>query len=141
MADRHGLGHRAARNPEQVVSLDVTEGVLPILGVQPVLGRSFSRQDDTPGSPETVMLTYGYWRSKFGGDPAVIGQRCSSTAAPAKSSACCRRTFRFLDRKPALMLPLRLDRNKTFLGNFSFTASHVSNPASRYRRRARTSPA
>ena len=43
--------------PEEVVSLDVTDGVLPILGVQPALGRSFTQADDAPGSPETVILT------------------------------------------------------------------------------------
>ncbi len=43
--------------PEEVQSLDVTDGVLPVLGVQPALGRLFSRTDDSPGSPETVILT------------------------------------------------------------------------------------
>jgi predicted permease len=108
--------------PEQVLSLDVTDGVLPILGVQPLLGRSFSRQDDTPGSPETAMLTYGYWRSKFGGDASVLGQRVLIDGRASEIIGVLPATFRFLDRKPALMLPLRLDRNKTFLGNFSFTA-------------------
>jgi hypothetical protein len=41
--------------PEQVKALDVTDGVIPVLGVRPLLGRSFSRKDDSPGSPETVM--------------------------------------------------------------------------------------
>ena len=108
--------------PEQVVSLDVTQGVLPILGVQPLLGRSFSRQDDGPGSPETVMLTYGYWRSKFGGAPSAIGQRVLIDGHASEIIGVLPATFRFLDRKPALILPLRLDRNKTFLGGFGFTA-------------------
>src|ERR1700683_877557 len=60
--------------PEQVSGLDVTDGVLTILGVTPALGRSFSRADDAPGAPDTVMLTYGYWQHKLGGDPAVVGR-------------------------------------------------------------------
>src|SRR6185437_4433585 len=44
--------------PEHVRGLDVTEGVFPILGVKPVLGRLFTRQDDTAGAPQTVMLSY-----------------------------------------------------------------------------------
>jgi predicted permease len=108
--------------PEQVVSLDVSVGVLPILGVQPLLGRSFSRQDDTPGSPDTAMLTFGYWRSKFGGDASVIGQRVVVNGRATEIIGVLPATFRFLDRKPALMLPLRLDRNKTFLGGFGFTS-------------------
>ncbi len=50
--------------PEQVDCVDVTDGVLPILGVHPVLGRLFSHRDDSPGSPETVVLTFGYWESR-----------------------------------------------------------------------------
>ena len=48
--------------PARVSGLDVTEGVLPILGVKPSLGRPFTQQDDTDGSPETVMLSYGTGR-------------------------------------------------------------------------------
>ena len=40
----------------------------------PELGRWFSREDDSPGTPETAMLTYGYWHRKFGGSPGILGQ-------------------------------------------------------------------
>src|SRR3989441_9760675 len=60
--------------PEQVDALAVTDGTLPPLGIPPLLGRTFTKQDDSPGAPETVILTYGYWRRKFGGDPSVIGR-------------------------------------------------------------------
>ena len=40
--------------PERVNTLDVTDGMLPLLKVQPALGRLFSRQDESPGSPETA---------------------------------------------------------------------------------------
>jgi putative ABC transport system permease protein len=57
--------------PEQVFAVDVTDATLPILGVQPMLGRYFSRSDDSPGSPLTAILDYGYWTSKFGADPSA----------------------------------------------------------------------
>jgi hypothetical protein len=47
-----GLGE-----PEQVDSLEVTDGTLPIIGVRPAHGRWFTRMDDSPGRPQTVMLT------------------------------------------------------------------------------------
>src|SRR5580700_4242969 len=50
--------------PEQVDDLIVTDGTLPLLGVTPMLGRVFTHQDDSPGSPDTVILGYGYWRKK-----------------------------------------------------------------------------
>jgi hypothetical protein len=61
-------------DPEQVRALDITQGVLPILGIPPMLGRWFTQQDDLPGSPATVVLDYGFWQRKFGGDRDVIGR-------------------------------------------------------------------
>ncbi len=59
--------------PEHVRGLDVSDGTLPLLGVQPALGRLFSRQDDTAAAPATVVLSYAYWQQKFGGATSVIG--------------------------------------------------------------------
>jgi len=53
-------------DPEQLRALYVTYGTLQAVGVQPVLGRWFSEADDTPGTPETVILSYGYFSTAFG---------------------------------------------------------------------------
>jgi len=58
-----------AGEPEQVRALDVSDGILPILGIPPMLGRWFNRTDGSPGSTDTVILTYGVWQRKFGSDP------------------------------------------------------------------------
>jgi len=107
--------------PEQVVTLTVTDGVLPIVGVAPALGRWFSRVDDTPEGPETVILMGGYWRARFGGDPAAVGKRLLVDGRARDIIGVMPDSFRFLDRNVSLVLPLRLDRNKTFLGQFSFS--------------------
>jgi putative ABC transport system permease protein len=106
--------------PEEVDDIAVTHSVLPALGVQPQLGRWFSEQDDTPGTADTVMLTYGFWKTKFGGDASILGQKLLVDGRPRDIIGVMPERFRFLDRKPALILPLRLDPNKTFLGNFSY---------------------
>ncbi len=108
--------------PEQVSALDVTDGVLPILGIPPMLGRWFSRTDDTPGAPETVILTYGYWRRKFGGDRSVIGRNLMIDGKPRQVIGVMPQRFNFLDwlPQPALILPEQFDRSKTFLGQFSY---------------------
>jgi predicted permease len=108
--------------PEQVNELDVTDGVLPLLKVQPILGRVFSRMDDSPGSAETVMLTFGYWKGRLGGDTGVIGRRILVNGRAMEVIGVLPEKFRFLDMKPALLLPMRRDRNKTFLGQFSYQA-------------------
>ncbi|HVN08431.1 MAG TPA: ABC transporter permease [Patescibacteria group bacterium] len=47
-----------------------------VLGVRPWIGRLFTQQDDvTPGAQPVVVLSYGFWKSRFGGDPGMIGQR------------------------------------------------------------------
>src|SRR5262249_7253824 len=58
-------------DPEQLVAITATQSVLPALGVPAYIGRWFSNEDDSPGTPETVILDYGYWQRKFGGDPRV----------------------------------------------------------------------
>ena len=107
--------------PEQVSALRVTDGTLPLLGVQPVLGHGFTKQDDSPGSPETVMLMYGYWRRKFASDASVIGRTLLVDGRGRQIVGVLPQNFHFLDwEDPALVLPLRFDRNKTYLGNFSY---------------------
>jgi putative ABC transport system permease protein len=108
--------------PEEVPALFVTDGVLPILGVQPMLGRLFSRADDTPATPETVVLTAGYWRAKFGGDQAVVGKTVMVDSRPREIIGVLPDSFRFLDRRVSLVAPFRMDRSKVFLGQFSFNA-------------------
>jgi predicted permease len=107
--------------PEQVSVMDVTEAVLPLLGIQPQLGRWFSHADDSPGSAETAILNYGYWRSKFGGDAAIIGKTVITDGMPRQIIGVLPQRFRFLDRNDiSIFIPLKFDRAKTHLGNFSY---------------------
>ena len=108
-------------NPEQVQALDVTDGVLPILGATPTLGRWFSRIDDSPAGPETVMLSYDYWQSRFGSDRSIVGRAIQVDGKARQVIGVMPRGFRFLDwEQPKLFLPLRLDRSKVTLGQFSY---------------------
>jgi predicted permease len=106
--------------PEQVRTLNVTQGVLDTLAVPPLLGRWFSREDDTPGTPETVVLTHGYWQRRFGGDRSVVGRAITIDAKPRTVIGVMPADFRFLELNAELILPHRFDRARLFLGNFSF---------------------
>ncbi|HET9179535.1 MAG TPA: ABC transporter permease [Terriglobia bacterium] len=109
--------------PEQVGAVDVTDGLLPVLGVTPMLGRLFTTADDSPGSAETVMLTYGYWARKFGGDRSVIGKTMTLDGKLHQIIGVLPREFDFMGRPGiALFLPLKFDRAKLFLGQFSYEA-------------------
>ncbi|MGH9447720.1 MAG: ABC transporter permease, partial [Terriglobia bacterium] len=107
--------------PEHVAARDVTDGLLPVLGIPPLLGRWFTRADDHPGSPDTVMLTYGYWRRKFGGDRSVIGKTLDVNGKPRAIIGVLPKYFRFLNRTNLdLLLPLKLNRARTYLADFSY---------------------
>src|SRR5580704_13001951 len=109
--------------PEQVNGLDVTDGTLPLLGVVPAVGRLFTREDDSPGTPETVVISYGYWHQKFGGDPMVIGRSINADGKPRQIIGVLPQRFHFLDeRDAAIIAPFKWDRSKMKLGNFSYRA-------------------
>jgi predicted permease len=109
-----------AGKPEHVPGLDVTDGALPILGAAPVLGRLFTRRDDSAGAPQTVVLSYGYWQRKFGGAPSVIGRSITVGGKPREIIGVLPKGFHFLDQQDAaIFMPYQWDRNNTKLGNFS----------------------
>ena len=109
-----------AGEPEHVQGVDVTSGTLPLLGVAPTLGRVFSNADDTPGAPDTAMLSYAYWRKKFGADPAAVGRSITLDGKPRQIIGVLPKGFQFMTYDDmAVMLPMQWDRNKTKLGNFS----------------------
>ena len=108
--------------PERVRSLHVTHGTLTLLGVPPLVGRSFSAEDDVTGHAPTVMLSYGYWQSRFGGDAAAVGRRLTVNGELSEIIGVMPRAFRFLDVKADLILPLTFERAKVTLGNFSYAS-------------------
>jgi predicted permease len=121
--DDDELDVTGAGAPEHVRVLDVTDGTLPLLGVSPVLGRLFTRQDDAPAAAQTVVLTYPYWQRRFGGASSVIGGSMTVAGVPRKIVGVLPQTFHFLDQKdPSLILPMQWDRATTALGSFNGNA-------------------
>ena len=107
--------------PERVHALRVTDGTLSLLGVVPVLGRIFSRSDDSPAAAATVVLTYGYWERHFSSDPAAVGRLMIVDGKAREIIGVLPRHFHFLDqRELALILPLQLSPNQIHLGDFSY---------------------
>ena len=116
-----GVTVTGAGEPEQVAALDFTYGTFQALRVPPAAGRWFSQSDDAPGAPDTVILTYGYWQRHLGGDTAsAIGHILIVDSKPHVIIGVMPPDFRFLNSRAELILPQQLDRNKIFLGNFSY---------------------
>jgi putative ABC transport system permease protein len=59
--------------PQRLEARLATSGVFPLLGVQPVLGHTFTAEDDKAGGPRVVLLSYALWQSRFGANPAIVG--------------------------------------------------------------------
>jgi putative ABC transport system permease protein len=96
-------------DPEQANALQVTQGTLRTLGVQPKLGRWFSRMEDQPGAPETVILSNGYWQRRFGGDPGVIGRVLTIDSKPRQVIGVMPPRFTLQGFPVDVILPLRID--------------------------------
>jgi predicted permease len=102
--------------PEQVEALVVTSTMLPVLRVQPVLGRLFVREDDRPGNPLRVVLTYGYWQRGFGGVSGIVGQTLAIDGRAAEVIGVLPASFKFLRTDPAVLLPMQLDDVNVYRG-------------------------
>jgi putative ABC transport system permease protein len=109
-------------NPERVQGLLVSASILPLLRVQPILGRAFSAEDDVPGAPRRVMLTQGYWQRRFGGADNVVGQQLVIDGRPAEVIGVLPASFKFLRTRPAIVLPMPLDVNAPRGISFGFQA-------------------
>ncbi|HET9219240.1 MAG TPA: ABC transporter permease [Terriglobia bacterium] len=106
------------REPEEVRRFFVTSDVLPLLGVQPLLGRIFSQTDDAPASPGTIVLSYEYWQRRFGGDRSVIGRSLDMADDTWTIIGVLPRGFRAFRGPVDVITPSRFDRNQVTVGGF-----------------------
>ena len=110
-----GLGE-----PEQIRAATVSDGVLQTLAVQPMLGRWFSGSDFQPSGADTVMLSYGYWQRRFGGDPSVLQRSITVDSRARQIVGVMPQGFRVVNAEPELFVPIRLDRSQMFLVPFNY---------------------
>src|SRR5438045_3410483 len=68
--------------PERVPRAGVTTGFFSVLGVQPVLGRTFVPEDDKPGTISVAIISHGLWKRRFGSDPAIVGKQVQISSRP-----------------------------------------------------------
>ena len=61
-------------DPERVSLAAVSANFFKVLKVEPVLGRGFLPEEDEPGAPRVVVLSYGFWQRRFGADPQIVGK-------------------------------------------------------------------
>ena len=113
--------------PERVRTAVVSDGVLEALDVPPLLGRWLNAQDQIPegsealgffGRSHVVMLSYGYWQRRFGGDSSAIGQTMVVDSIARQIVGIMPRGFKVVDSESDLIAPLALQRSKLILAGF-----------------------
>jgi predicted permease len=62
-------------DPEHVGGVKITANLLPMLGVQPFLGRGFSIDEEKPGQDQAALISYALWQRRFGGDREILGKK------------------------------------------------------------------
>jgi predicted permease len=115
--------------PEQVRIVAVSDGVLPALAVAPALGRWLAAADQIPGAPEpgsfsgrsnTVVLSYGYWQRRFGGDRSAIGRNITVDSFPREIVGVMPQGFRIVNADFELIVPVAFRRNQLPMAGFGF---------------------
>ncbi|MGQ0800589.1 MAG: ADOP family duplicated permease [Pseudomarimonas sp.] len=84
-------------------------GLLPALGVQPLLGRNFSPADQTSGAPAVLLISHAIWQQRFNADPQIVGRQVRVNAAPATVIGVMPPDFSFPMREQ-LWMPAKLER-------------------------------
>ena len=106
--------------PEQVRIAEVSDGVLETLEVLPAVGRWLSEADQVPRGPQRVMLNYGYWERRFGGDHSVVGRNITVDGRPREVVGVMPKGFRLVDMDFDVMVPLAFNRSDLILAGFGF---------------------
>jgi putative ABC transport system permease protein len=107
--------------PELVHGIHVTEGYFRLFGAPVALGRTFTPQEDTPNGGKVVILSYGLWQRKFGGNPNIIGTALSVGNEPYTIVGVLGKSF-FSDPEADIWIPFQFDHNTTNQGHY-FTAA------------------
>jgi len=95
--------------PEEIQVQKVSADFFPVLGVPPELGRSFVRQEETPGTEPVVILGHDLWQSRFAGNRAIVGQSVTMSGKNWTVIGVMPPAFHFLNTQIKAWMPLQLD--------------------------------
>ena len=79
-----------------------------LLGVTPALGRTFGSADEADGTSDVIVLSHGFWRRRFGGDPNIVGRTITANNRPFTVVGVMASDFSFLGPRYQFWVPLRL---------------------------------
>jgi predicted permease len=112
-----GLNLGAGDRPEQAKAVQVSEGYFRVFATAPAIGRTFTTAEDLPNGPPVMILSYGIWQSRFGGDPQILGRSIPLDGKPATVIGVMPRDF-VPDPPADLWTPLQADPASTNQGHY-----------------------
>ncbi len=110
--------------PEQVHGIHVTRGYFRLFGASAMLGRTFTAEEDSPNGGKVVVLSYGLWQRKFGGNPNIIGSALSLGNEPYTIVGVLGKSF-VSDPEADILLPFQFDPNSTNQGHYFMAAARL----------------
>lgn len=98
--------------PLRLACAAVESTFLPTFGVQPILGRNFTREEDRPNAPKVALLSHGLWESRFGGAAGIVGRTISLDGKPTRILGVLPKDFEFPTlARAGLVVPEALDES------------------------------
>jgi predicted permease len=110
--------------PEQIHGLHVTEAYFRLFGARMLYGRTFTPQEDMPHGGNLVVLSHGFWKRKFGGDPSVVGRTISLSGEPYTILGVTSQNF-VTDPAADVWLPFQFPTNTTDHAHYFVAAGRI----------------
>jgi putative ABC transport system permease protein len=120
-----GLNLGAGDRPDEVRSLQASKGYFQVFGVSPVMGRTFSDAEDSPGGPKVAVISYGLWQSHFNGDPQTVGRGVLLNKLPYTVIGVLPKGFQPDPEGVDIWLPQQADPNSTNQGHYLAVAGRL----------------
>ena len=108
-----GLNLSGGDRPELVQGVHVSRNYFRLFGAIPILGRTFTAEEDQPGGAHVVVVSYGLWQRRFGGIPSLLGKTISLGGAPYTVIGILSPKFQSYPPAVDVWLPLQADPSST----------------------------
>src|SRR5882757_2303821 len=110
--------------PEQVHGIHASEAYFRLFGAPVVLGRTFTPQEDSPNGGHVVVIGYGFWQRKFGGNPNIVGTSVSLSNEPYTIVGVLGKSF-VTDPQADIWVPFQIEPNSTTLGHYFLVSGRL----------------
>ena len=119
-----GLNLGAGDRPQQVKGIHVSADYFPVFGIAPAMGRNFLAQEDLPGGPKAAILSQDIWKTRFGGDRALLGKPVLLGGDPYTVVGILPASFHS-DPPADVFIPMQADPNSANQGHYLLAAGRL----------------